>query len=394
MTKPVFDKNRQPQFSTLRPLGNFSGLTPNPDISYEDLWKHDEYIHHLPNRVNVQSIKPPAPPSKLKAFRYFKYKQELADYAQKQTEYEEALSEAQKLNVLHDLHDTVKQEADYFCYFCGFRDERFIEIHHLDGNHFRNDKSNLVAACTLCHRQHHLLWLSMYDHAELGVANMPHLTQTELNHIQRIAIVMKDHPSYAGLLGVDGKLGTMLNDLTFGFSRPLHAFMIPDKEKEKHWNQYVQTQKLTNPSNGNSANYLLIDLALAHINNLKPNKQQKDALDQYDAFIGLIEQKRADANASDEDIRNKFASVVREMMTQYKKVYESEFERNFNEDRGSFSVFELAMALKTINYSDFKEFNPKYMYLVFKPEIFTEEQIAYYRTLEYFDVEKWGFGGH
>uniref|UniRef100_UPI003D7FAE57 HNH endonuclease signature motif containing protein n=1 Tax=Pedobacter sp. TaxID=1411316 RepID=UPI003D7FAE57 len=341
--------------------------------------------------LRLEDVEAPIPPKKHFFTRASSYQKQYDQYLKESAEYDLRINQ---VNALNQLHAQVKKEADWHCYFCHFRDLKFSEIHHLDGNHFNNAKSNLVCACTLCHRQHHLLWLSIYDHAELGVANIDHLTQTELNHIQRIAIVMKDDPAYAGLLGINGKLGAMLTELTFSFSRPLHAFMIPDTEKEKSWKHHLHTVKLNNPLNGNAANYSLIELALSNINNLKPTKPQKDALDQYDAFIGLSEIKRADSNANDDDIRNKFIAPVREAMAQYKKQYEADFEQSFNDDRTSFSIFELAMALNKINYSDYKEFDPKYMYLVYKHEIFTEEQIAYYKTLDYFKVENWGFGGN
>lgn len=45
------------------------------------------------------------------------------------------------------------------CYFCGFPDDIFLELHHLNGNHKDYSDENLVFACSLCHRLHHLGWV-------------------------------------------------------------------------------------------------------------------------------------------------------------------------------------------------------------------------------------------
>ncbi|MFB6350025.1 hypothetical protein ACFBZI_11390 [Moraxella sp. ZJ142] len=58
------------------------------------------------------------------------------------------------------------------CHFCGFPDHEYLELHHLDGDHsnfgkIKDDKGNdteqdnLVLACSLCHRLHHLGWIGI-----------------------------------------------------------------------------------------------------------------------------------------------------------------------------------------------------------------------------------------
>lgn len=46
------------------------------------------------------------------------------------------------------------------CHFCGFPDDRFLELHHKDGNHKNYAPENLVLACSCCHRLHHLGWIA------------------------------------------------------------------------------------------------------------------------------------------------------------------------------------------------------------------------------------------
>lgn len=45
------------------------------------------------------------------------------------------------------------------CCYCGFRDGRFLELHHLDDNHDNNENDNFRFICTLCHRLKHLGWV-------------------------------------------------------------------------------------------------------------------------------------------------------------------------------------------------------------------------------------------
>lgn len=390
----VFDKSRQPRFSTLRPLGNFTGQTPDPTILYEELWKHDEYIHNIPERVDLDSIPCPSPPKKSFFETQLSFNNRLKAYEEEKGAYDAAIDRAKAINQAHDNFNNVKKGADYTCYFCTFRDDRYSEIHHLDGNHFNNDMQNLVCACTLCHRQHHLLWVAMRDDAQLAAANIDHLTQTELNHIQRIAIVMKDDPRYADVLGMDGKLGSVLNLITASFARPLHPFLVPESERNDSWLRYCNENKVNNIINGNTAYYRHLDVALKNLDNLKPSKTEKEALDQYEVFIGAADLMKTDPNATADDVRYRCVNDVQNSIAQFKKSYEIEFEEKFESNTNNFTVFELAVALKNISYSDFKEFNPRYMYLVYRDTVFSEEQLAYYKTLDYFNVDNWGFGSN
>ena len=64
----------------------------------------------------------------------------------------DTISDAEKYLHVVDSNISVPFFAkhDHRCYFCDFQDLKFLEIHHLDGNHSNNNESNLVPACTLC----------------------------------------------------------------------------------------------------------------------------------------------------------------------------------------------------------------------------------------------------
>lgn len=417
-------ENKQPSFGILRVLGDvklpskkkMNNIFNNPETPKEqvidleerlkliNLWKHDEIIHDKQFKKirDLDEIEIPKIPKKF--FGLLENKED-PEYLASMQIYNETLTEINKTNSLLSLYQNIFKQQKHLCYFCGFYDKKFMEIHHKNRDHEDDSPENLVAACTLCHRQHHTLWLSQYNHAELGVASIDYLPQTELNHLQRISIVMKDHPDYKNLLGPDGKLGSIIQHFSNSFSKPLHAFMIPDSEKDAVWNTYISQNLLTYKATGVSANYSQIEIAIGSLGtseNKDKNKDEyrkiKNAIDEYDLLIDMQAKKsefvKSNPQAPDptESIRLEYKNTIVDYMEKYKKDYQDEYEKRFNEDTKTFNLFELAIALKEIDYKDYQSFNPKYMFLIFHPNIFTKEQIDYYQSMEYFDIKKWGYG--
>ena len=52
-----------------------------------------------------------------------------------------------------------KQYKEDTCTRCGFEaeDRAQLDVHHIDGNHFNNDPTNLTTLCANCHRLVHAL---------------------------------------------------------------------------------------------------------------------------------------------------------------------------------------------------------------------------------------------
>jgi HNH endonuclease. len=112
------------------------------------------------------------------------------------------------------------KKHDHRCYFCDFRDLQFLEVHHLDCNHNNNNESNLVPACTLCHRAHHLAWVLTDRAGLLGICH--DLDQVRINHLQRFVLVLANHPDpkLKAFFTKGGMFQTVLDNIAMEYFRP------------------------------------------------------------------------------------------------------------------------------------------------------------------------------
>lgn len=333
---------KQPKFGILRPIGDFDQKNSNDDqkinlsdhdkkiLELKDLWKLDEHVH-VENEFKVVDAKAQKKMSK----------DEL-------TEYNTALE-------AYEAHQKVRKNTfvkqDYNCHFCGFHDEKFLEIHHLSGDHADNSESNLVAACTLCHRQHHLLWLALHNHAALGLFQENSISQTELNHLQRISIVLEHHPNeeIRGRFGLNGKLGLAIKDSVSTFSRPTPYHLMSSDDKEAFFlSRYPK----------------------------------------YENF-DYLNPSELDPNLS-EEAREKQLKIIQDKYDEHKQMAVNEQRKEIKEST-NFSVFELALALRNLSWKDYESFEPKHIRLCFDKYIFSKEQIEYYLNLPHFDPETWQY---
>lgn len=67
----------------------------------------------------------------------------------------------------------------YTCQYCGWQDEQYQEIHHLNHDHEDMRLENLVTSCTMCHRNFHINMLMLHRAAHL--IYLPEISQIELN---------------------------------------------------------------------------------------------------------------------------------------------------------------------------------------------------------------------
>lgn len=372
-----------------------------------ELWKQDESIHSLQFRKEKYEIPHLKEAPRLKDYLpsdnrgaldklLGKNKREYADlkeaailsYEEDLQKFNENIESLSKKNAVIDTYRSVKRENNYICQFCTFVDRRYIEIHHIDGNHENNEKNNLTTACTLCHLQHHLFWVSLKDKAQLGVQSNSAITQAELNTIQRVAIVMSHHSNseYRSLYGLDGKLGTLMQSMKNKFNRPLHSSLMPRQKKEEIRSGFIQSEQLRSSITNVEADYHKIKAALLVLESKKPTEADKINIAEYDKYINISTKKDG---VEDGEFREDQRSTVVTDVNNYELEIEKHINEVFQQDE-TFSVFELAIALKEVSYDAYLSFNQECLFLLFNNNVFSSEQIEYYLSLDEFNPETWG----
>lgn len=82
----------------------------------------------------------------------------------------------------------ILKDNNFTCAACGFRSEKYTEVHHLDGNHTNQDKSNLIPMCRMCHLSQHIGFVGAHNGATLFLSSHP---QPVINNIVRSLWVAK-----------------------------------------------------------------------------------------------------------------------------------------------------------------------------------------------------------
>lgn len=89
--------------------------------------------------------------------------------------------------------ENLRQEAwkrdDYTCQYCGFRAERFQEIHFRNHNPQDQSERNVVTACIFCHQVLNVEWVGPMQSGTL--IWLPEIDQITLNHIARTIYVAR-----------------------------------------------------------------------------------------------------------------------------------------------------------------------------------------------------------
>ncbi|ARN69548.1 MULTISPECIES: type IVB secretion system protein IcmJDotN [Vibrio] len=80
----------------------------------------------------------------------------------------------------------VLERDGFSCQCCGFKAEKFQDVHHIDDNHNNNKEDNLITVCPLCHMCHHLGHAGAKEMGDLIHIDPKHgLTQASLNSLVR-----------------------------------------------------------------------------------------------------------------------------------------------------------------------------------------------------------------
>jgi intracellular multiplication protein IcmJ len=81
------------------------------------------------------------------------------------------------------LHKAISNKFNHTCQYCGWVDDEFNEVDHINEDHTNNREENLTLACPLCHQIKHLGQVGTSDGGKMIWA--PELSQVELNHLAR-----------------------------------------------------------------------------------------------------------------------------------------------------------------------------------------------------------------
>jgi intracellular multiplication protein IcmJ len=79
------------------------------------------------------------------------------------------------------------ERDNHTCRFCGFRNNKWQEVHHFNDDHHDNRLENLVTACSFCHMCQHIGLAGA--HREAILIYRPELTQAQIHHLVRTALV-------------------------------------------------------------------------------------------------------------------------------------------------------------------------------------------------------------
>lgn len=91
------------------------------------------------------------------------------------------------------IRPEILKRDDNTCQFCGFKADKYQEVHHIDDDHSNNDPSNLVTTCALCHANHHLGFSGIKNRGVLIYINPDwKFTQASLNNIVRLLWVSSE----------------------------------------------------------------------------------------------------------------------------------------------------------------------------------------------------------
>lgn len=90
-------------------------------------------------------------------------------------------SELDNTKKLVQVRDKILKRDNCTCQYCGWRSERFQEIHHKNHNHKDYREQNLATICPLCHQVFHLSSAAITEGGE--IIWLPELSQEQLNQL-------------------------------------------------------------------------------------------------------------------------------------------------------------------------------------------------------------------
>lgn len=88
-----------------------------------------------------------------------------------------------------ELKQKIFERDGHTCQGCGFKSDKYQEIHHIDNNPYNIKDSNLTTLCIFCHQCFNLEKVS--DMNSGALIWLPEIEQSELHHIARAIYVAR-----------------------------------------------------------------------------------------------------------------------------------------------------------------------------------------------------------
>lgn len=83
-----------------------------------------------------------------------------------------------------EIREQVLKRDKLTCFYCGFKSNKFQEVHHIDDDHSNNNIRNLVTVCPICHACKHVGFSGVKNKAFL--IYYPNMSQVEINYLIKI----------------------------------------------------------------------------------------------------------------------------------------------------------------------------------------------------------------
>jgi intracellular multiplication protein IcmJ len=83
------------------------------------------------------------------------------------------------------------ERDNHTCRFCGFKNNKWQEVHHFNDDHNDNRLENLITTCPFCHMCQHIGLAGARREAIL--IYRPEITQAQIHHLVRTALVASAH---------------------------------------------------------------------------------------------------------------------------------------------------------------------------------------------------------
>ncbi len=138
------------------------------------------------------------------------------------------------------LRNRILERDDYTCRACGIKSFKYMEVHHINGDHQDNREENLATLCPICHAVHHIGITGIHRRGIIVVSRLPQvdiirLTRTyALFHGNSFQLLKKMHAiGFIEKYGNHRDLAALADRIHMGWTPPDEYKLYPFPERFK-----------------------------------------------------------------------------------------------------------------------------------------------------------------